>query len=1564
MEVERLTAVLEASGLAGFQSVMDIADRAMTSSKRNADALSLASRVATDALQQIRMTAEQAAATAGVSDQMKRKLTEISDTSERARRSIENVTMKAAQAAETDAAGDSIDRKLKDITGNANEARRAIESVKITSISLGSGGAGGGSNGGPGLAGVGRGVLLPAAIGVGTLAAPAAGPAIIGLLAAIPALGAVAAGAIGTLGLAFDGMGKAIGGDKKAFDALMPSQQQFVLTVRSLKGSLDDLKQTAAQATFPELTAALHSALSPGTMGAVTTAVERFGHAIGAAAEQWGKYLGSGEFQQLFGPIMQEGAKGLQTMSGAALSLFDALGVLGRAAGPLLDWITKSIAAGSAWLDVWLKGKDATGQLAGAMTEAQGSLKLVAGLVESLGRVVIALGTALYPVSKVFVKDLTDGLNALAGMISRNQGAIRAIVGGALADFVATLKAVVKGVGFVIDGWATLVGRKNAVVGAIVAIGVALAVLTDTNPLLLLVATVVIVVGEIIRHWSTIKTWFEDFAKFLPGLMASMWDGIQGIFYQAVAGLLLPIKLLVQGFADAFGWVPFLGGKIHHALEGVANDIDWFQKQADTKFSDAGKTAGDAWATSFTAPVENAMANFLASATASLSSLQAGFTTAVNGAWNGTTAGLGTGSVGTSGAGLVSNQDSMSAGRAKMLALAQAAIGTPYAWGGSGPGGFDCSGLVMWAMSNGMNISLPHSTYAQAGMGSLVGTNTLAGATPGDVVFTQYNSKGPDHEGIYVGNGQVISAPHTGAKVGMNPISTFTSGGSYTVRDVTGGATGATGTAGTAGTAGTTASPFGAEPAWTTNAGPTAAQKAAATLAANLKTERDKIAAVTKGISQDLKDNALSPAVAAELQKRADAINKSLQGAGKDALPGIRANLATLKAQLHDGLAQAADDTKLKTTIAAINTDLKNKALSPEIGATLKAQAEKINDQLTSSLLTDPVRKQLEAKAAALKAQLQDGLAQALDDKKVVALGKTLQDDLNNKLITSDQFKSLGTQIGKLNSQLTTTLLDDSTRKQVEQKITDLKARLKLDLTLDDDTKKLKSEVGQLNQAITSDLFPAPLAELARKQAAQIGAKIAEGTQASAAAAKAQLKQLAATIKEGVADATAIQNYQSAIAKFKTGLAQSLNQTLGIPDTYATPQALAAAQQGAQRIMAAISKGMTGAALTQAKNQLKQYQTTIQDALNGMVQMISTSRSTYENAWQRLATAGDSAFDRVTSQTITKMQKDLSAAIAAMQIQVQSAYGSFTFGGDQQQTPTEILLAQMQAAKQAQDDADAITAAQAQLSTDQADPTATPATIAADQKALSDALYQLQVDQLQKQADAERAAADQQLQDAQNNAQDIGDAQIQAYQDQRDLQKTALDDQVQALETAFEQGKIDAKTAFADMTALYSQNGVDVGALSVVIAGQIYDGVSSWTAPIMGLMTDLQAQIAQTQTALGITPTDFGGTTTSSGGSTYFQSGHGPYGGKPLLAKGGVISHRPGGMDVTVGEGAEDEVVAPLSSLKLGSGGTMQVNLTVNALDPGSVDWDSVAVKVRDAFTRMAKSGFSNPWGR
>jgi cell wall-associated NlpC family hydrolase len=94
----------------------------------------------------------------------------------------------------------------------------------------------------------------------------------------------------------------------------------------------------------------------------------------------------------------------------------------------------------------------------------------------------------------------------------------------------------------------------------------------------------------------------------------------------------------------------------------------------------------------------------------------------------------------------------------KAVDFALAQIGKPYAFGASGPGSYDCSGLTAAAWEKG-GVSLPHLAADQINYGARVDAGDLQ---PGDLVFF-YSPIG--HVSMYVGKGMLVSAPQTGENV-------------------------------------------------------------------------------------------------------------------------------------------------------------------------------------------------------------------------------------------------------------------------------------------------------------------------------------------------------------------------------------------------------------------------------------------------------------------------------------------------------------------------------------------------------------------------------------------------------------------------------------------------------------------------------------------------------------------------------------------------------------------------------------------------------------------------------
>lgn len=88
---------------------------------------------------------------------------------------------------------------------------------------------------------------------------------------------------------------------------------------------------------------------------------------------------------------------------------------------------------------------------------------------------------------------------------------------------------------------------------------------------------------------------------------------------------------------------------------------------------------------------------------------------------------------------------------------AEAAIGTPYRSGASGPNGFDCSGLVSYCITG--NYGHAYTSYSFWAMPA------VADPQPGDVVACS-----PGHCGLYIGDGLMIHAPQTGEYVRVEGI--------------------------------------------------------------------------------------------------------------------------------------------------------------------------------------------------------------------------------------------------------------------------------------------------------------------------------------------------------------------------------------------------------------------------------------------------------------------------------------------------------------------------------------------------------------------------------------------------------------------------------------------------------------------------------------------------------------------------------------------------------------------------------------------------------------------------
>ena len=107
-----------------------------------------------------------------------------------------------------------------------------------------------------------------------------------------------------------------------------------------------------------------------------------------------------------------------------------------------------------------------------------------------------------------------------------------------------------------------------------------------------------------------------------------------------------------------------------------------------------------------------------------------------------------------------------------VVSIAARYLGIPYEWGGATPKtGFDCSGLVQYVFAQ-LGVSLPHYAASQWYSPDAVWIPPER-LQPGDLVFfigADGTRAAPGHVGIYVGDGFLIDAPHTGALVRVDSL--------------------------------------------------------------------------------------------------------------------------------------------------------------------------------------------------------------------------------------------------------------------------------------------------------------------------------------------------------------------------------------------------------------------------------------------------------------------------------------------------------------------------------------------------------------------------------------------------------------------------------------------------------------------------------------------------------------------------------------------------------------------------------------------------------------------------
>src|SRR5690606_4987317 len=111
---------------------------------------------------------------------------------------------------------------------------------------------------------------------------------------------------------------------------------------------------------------------------------------------------------------------------------------------------------------------------------------------------------------------------------------------------------------------------------------------------------------------------------------------------------------------------------------------------------------------------------------------------------------------------------SASAAGAQLASLSMDYLGIPYVWAGVTPNGFDCSGFTYYLINQVLGYDFSRIIDEQMASGYEVGADQLQ---PGDLIFFQNTyTWGLSHVGIYIGNGQMVSASGEHMAVGINDL--------------------------------------------------------------------------------------------------------------------------------------------------------------------------------------------------------------------------------------------------------------------------------------------------------------------------------------------------------------------------------------------------------------------------------------------------------------------------------------------------------------------------------------------------------------------------------------------------------------------------------------------------------------------------------------------------------------------------------------------------------------------------------------------------------------------------
>jgi phage-related protein len=346
------------------------------------------------------------------------------------------------------------------------------------------------------------------------------GVAVVGLGAAIPAFAASGAAVIGTLTLAFQGMGDAIAGDEEALEKLPGPAREFAKTVSDLSDEWEHL-QKAVQSkffeglsqTFSQTAKKVLPVLEDGLVGVADGLSEIAAAALDAAD--------SPQFLKGMEDVLDSTSSALKTAAGGVEGFVRGFGILFSAFAPLIERAGLAFANLGQRFEEWITKADQAGRLQEIIQSMLDTLSTLGGIVQNIGSV---LGSVFSAANE------TGG-----GLL----GTIETLT-GRLAEFFNSAKG-----SEALNSFFTALAQVGAAVVPIV-LALAEAFGNDLAP-----------------HIATIAT---EVGPSLAALVAELGDAIGQIDVAALASgfadVLGAITPLIGPLGDFLGWVTSIEGLV------------------------------------------------------------------------------------------------------------------------------------------------------------------------------------------------------------------------------------------------------------------------------------------------------------------------------------------------------------------------------------------------------------------------------------------------------------------------------------------------------------------------------------------------------------------------------------------------------------------------------------------------------------------------------------------------------------------------------------------------------------------------------------------------------------------------------------------------------------------------------------------------------------------------------------------------------------------------------------------------------------------------------------------